>query len=177
MKILFRLIAFLVVAVAVLMAVGMFLPREITVERSIEIDAPASDIYPLVANLEANQKWSPWADLDPDAQYIYNEVESGIGARMEWSSDSPDVGNGTMEITEVTENEALTVALDFGDMGGGTAFWEFSESGDVTTATWRLVADMGAGPIGRWIGLKMDDWVGADYERGLANLKAVVEGG
>ena len=82
-----------------------------------------------------------------------------------------------MEITEATENAALTVALNFGDMGGGTAFWEFEEAAGTTTATWRLVADMGAGPIGRWLGLKMDDWVGADYERGLANLKTVAEGG
>ena len=96
---------------------------------------------------------------------------------MEWASESRDVGNGRMEITEAAENEALTVALDFGDMGGGTAFWEFTEANGATTATWRLIADMGAGPIGRWFGLKMDDWVGADYERGLSNLKSVVEGG
>jgi hypothetical protein len=36
---------------------------------------------------------------------------------------------------------------------------------------------MGVNPVGRWMGLMMDRWVGADYERGLANLKALVEGG
>ena len=35
---------------------------------------------------------------------------------------------------------------------------------------------MGARPAGRWLGLMMDNWVGADYERGLSNLKALVEG-
>eukprot|EP01023_Acetabularia_acetabulum_P038207 TRINITY_DN36513_c1_g1_i1.p2 TRINITY_DN36513_c1_g1~~TRINITY_DN36513_c1_g1_i1.p2 ORF type:complete len:157 (-),score=35.49 TRINITY_DN36513_c1_g1_i1:16-486(-) len=34
---------------------------------------------------------------------------------------------------------------------------------------------MGSGPMGRWMGLMMDRWVGADYEQGLQNLKAVVE--
>jgi uncharacterized protein YndB with AHSA1/START domain len=177
MKFLVRVLAFFVVLIAILAGVGMLLPREITVERSIEIDAPSSEIYPLVANLKANQSWSPWADLDPDATYTYNDVEAGVGATMSWASDSPDVGKGTMEITEATQDEALTVALDFGDMGSGTAFWEFETAGSGTKATWRLVADMGAGPIGRWIGLKMDDWVGADYEKGLSNLKAVAEGG
>ncbi len=177
MKFFVRLLGGLVVLIALLAGVGMLLPREVTVERSAEIIAPASEIYPLVANLEANQKWSPWARLDPDAQYTYNDVPEGVGATMDWASDSPDVGTGSMEITEATENEALTVALNFGDMGSGMAYWAFEEADGSTIATWTLIADMGAGPIGRWLGLKMDDWVGADYERGLANLKSVVEGG
>ncbi|MEO0772817.1 MAG: SRPBCC family protein [Pseudomonadota bacterium] len=177
MRIVVKLLGGLVVLIAILAGVGMLLPREVTVERSTVIDAPASDIYPLVANLEANQQWSPWAGLDPDARFTYNDVAQGVGATMDWASDSADVGNGRMEITEAVENEALTVALNFGDMGGGTAFWDFEEADGATTTTWTLVADMGAGPIGRWFGLKMDDWVGADYERGLANLKQVVEGG
>ncbi|MEM6587080.1 MAG: SRPBCC family protein [Pseudomonadota bacterium] len=177
MKTIVKLIGLLVVLIALAMGVGMLLPREVTVERSTVINAPASDIYPLVANLAANQQWSPWAGLDPDARFTYNDVPEGVGAKMVWASDGPDVGNGSMEITEATENEALKVALLFGDMGGGTAVWQFKEADGVTTATWSMVADMGAGPIGRWLGLKMDDWVGADYERGLANLKRVVEGG
>ena len=177
MKTLVRLLAGLVLLIAVLAGIGMLLPREETVERWTQINAPASEIYPLVANLEAYQQWSPWANLDPDATYTFGDIPEGVGATMTWASDSPDVGNGSMEITEATENAALTVALNFGDMGGGTAFWEFEEAAGTTTATWRLVADMGAGPIGRWLGLKMDDWVGADYERGLANLKTVAEGG
>ena len=28
----------------------------------------------------------------------------------------------------------------------------------------------------RWMGLMMDNWVGGDYERGLVNLKELVEG-
>ncbi|MEO0371640.1 MAG: SRPBCC family protein [Pseudomonadota bacterium] len=177
MKTLVRLLAGLVVLIAILAGVGMLLPREVTVERSAVINAPAGDIYPRVANLEAFQEWSPWADLDPDARFTFNDIPEGLGAKMEWASDSPEVGNGTMEITEATENEALTLALEFGDMGGGEAYWSFDEEGEATSVTWGIVADMGAGPIGRWFGLKMDDWVGADYEKGLVNLKTAVEGG
>ncbi|MEO0894623.1 MAG: SRPBCC family protein [Pseudomonadota bacterium] len=177
MKTLVRLLAGLVILIAILAGVGMLLPREVTVERWTQINAPAEEIYPLVANLAANQEWSPWAGLDPDATFTYGDIPEGVGATMTWASESPDVGSGSMEITEATENEALTVALNFGDMGRGTAYWEFEEAAGTTTATWRMVADMGAGPIGRWFGLKMDDWVGADYERGLANLKRVAEGG
>lgn len=44
-----------------------------------------------------------------------------------------------------------------------------------TRVAWDLDSDMGAGPLGRWMGLMMDRWVGGDYEAGLANLKTLVE--
>lgn len=177
MKRIVKLLAGLVIVIALLMGGGMLLPREVTVERSIQIDAPATEVYPLVANLRANQAWSPWAEQDPDMEFTFNDIEQGVGATMAWSSSDGNLGSGAMEITQAEENQSLAVALDFGDMGGGTAYWKFDAAEGGTRATWRLVADMGAGPIGRWLGLKMDDWVGADYERGLANLKALVEGG
>jgi hypothetical protein len=34
---------------------------------------------------------------------------------------------------------------------------------------------MGMNPVGRYMGLMMDRWVGGDYERGLLQLKAQVE--
>ncbi|MCY4178887.1 MAG: SRPBCC family protein [Litoreibacter sp.] len=81
-----------------------------------------------------------------------------------------------MEVIESVPNESVKNALDFGDMGTAIADYKLVEEGGITTVTWGLTADMGAGPIGRWMGLMMDDWVGADYERGLSNLKALVEG-
>jgi hypothetical protein len=35
---------------------------------------------------------------------------------------------------------------------------------------------MGNNPIGRWMGLMLDGLVGADYERGLEQLRQTVEG-
>ncbi len=177
MRILKKLLVGLLALVAVLAIVGMLLPREVAVERSIVIDAPASEIYPHVNNLKATIPWSPWLKQDPETKLTFNDVPAGVGAVMEWASDNPNVGAGRMEIIEATQDKALTVALDFGDMGTAIASWSFAGADGQTTATWGMVADMGAGPIGRWMGLKMDDWVGADYERGLQNLKALVEGG
>ncbi|WP_120502143.1 SRPBCC family protein [Roseovarius sp. EL26] len=177
MRILKKLLVGGLALVVVLAIVGMLLPREVAVERSIVIDAPASEIYPHVSNLKATTAWSPWLGQDPETKLTFNEVEAGVGAVMEWASENRNVGSGYMEIVEAVENEAVSVALDFGDMGTAKAGWTFDEVDGQTTATWGMVADMGAGPIGRWMGLKMDDWVGADYERGLQNLKALVEGG
>jgi hypothetical protein len=172
LKWVFGLIA--VVAVA-LIAIGMILPRQVNVARSIEIAAPADKIFPHINSLKEMAEWSPWMGRDPAMQVSYNEVEAGEGAAMEWASEQRDVGNGRQEIVASAVNESVTTALDFGDMGLAEAKLALVETDGGTMVTWTLDSDMGMSPIGRWMGVMMDSWVGGDYEQGLANLKTLVE--
>lgn len=162
--------------VVVFAAVGMGLPRSVTVARSVEVAAPADQVFPHVNSLKAMAAWSPWLDRDPDVALTYTGPDAGVGARMSWQSEHPQVGNGAQEIVASDTNRQVTTALDFGDMGSAEAALVLEASGDGTEVTWTLVTDMGAGPVGRWMGLLMDGWVGADYEVGLSQLKALVEG-
>lgn len=178
MRFLRRLLTGLVAVIALLVIIGMVLPREVAVTRSIVIDAPAEAIFPHINDLEAGEAWSPWLGRDPEAVLTYGEIAEGEGATMTWSSEHPQVGSGSSEIIEVLENEFIAVALDFGDMGSADATWYLNETdGGATEVTWGFATDMGAGPAGRWMGLMMDRWVGADYQLGLENLKALVEEG
>ncbi|PTX56694.1 polyketide cyclase/dehydrase/lipid transport protein [Litoreibacter ponti] len=165
-------LAGLVLALAL---IGMLLPREVEVSRSTVIDAPPRAVFPHVNNLKATEAWSPWLGIDPNVQTTFGPIAEGVGARMEWASDHPNVGNGAMEVIESVENATVVSALDFGEMGLATARHVLLEQDGKTEITWSLEVDMGAGPVGRWMGLMMDGWVGADYERGLANLKTLVE--
>ena len=176
MRILKWIVSALALLIVAFIAIGMLLPREVSVARSIEINAAPDAVFPHVNSLKAMEAWSPWLSRDPNVQLTYNDVESGDGAAMEWASEQPDVGNGRQEIIESNENESVVTALDFGDMGLAQAKFLLAEAQGATTVTWTLDTDMGAGPVGRWMGLMMDSWVGADYEAGLANLKALVEG-
>ena len=162
--------------VFVFVIVGMLLPREITVSRSIEIAAPADTIFPHVNSMKATEEWSPWLALDPDNKLTYSGPDAGVGAKLEWASDDPQVGAGSQEIMVSMPSEKVQTALDFGDMGTATAEFRLEEEAGLTKVTWDLKTDMGAGPMGRWMGLMMDKWVGADYEKGLSNLKGLVEG-
>ncbi|MEM7719367.1 MAG: SRPBCC family protein [Pseudomonadota bacterium] len=176
MRILKWLLGIVVVLAIIFVAGGMLLPREVTVARSIQIDAPPQAVFPHVNSLKATEGWSPWLERDPNVQLSYNDTEAGVGAAMEWASDEPTVGTGKQEIIESNENESVVTALDFGDMGLAQAKFLLDDTGGATTITWTLDTDMGAGPMGRWMGLMMDSWVGGDYEQGLVNLKALVEG-
>jgi hypothetical protein len=175
MRIIKKIALGLIVVVALLAIVGMFLPRNISVARSIEINAPAAKIYPHFANLGATVPWSPWLHHDPETKLEFNDIAEGVGAVMSWASDHKNVGSGTMTVLEAEQDKSLLVELDFGDMGGGMASWDLTEVNGVTTTTWGMETDMGAGPVGRWMGLMMDKWIGADYQKGLQNLKELVE--
>lgn len=177
MRILKWLLGIIVVLVVVFGAGAYLLPREITVERSVSIDAAPNAVFPYVNSLKATQEWSPWLDRDPNVQLSFTGPEAGVGAAMSWSSDSPQVGVGRQEIMASVENQSVQSALDFGDMGTAEAAFELVGAGAATDVTWTLVVDMGNSPMGRWMGLMMDGLVGADYEQGLSNLKSVVEGG
>lgn len=175
MRILKWLLGIVVLLVLVFLAGAYLLPREVAVARSIEIDAPAADIFPHVNSMQATQAWSPWLDRDPNVELTYSGPEAGVGNRMAWTSENRQVGTGTQEVIASTPDSHVATALDFGPMGTATASFDLVEAGDSTTVTWGFSSDNGMNPMLRWMGLMMDGMVGGDYEAGLANLKALVE--
>jgi hypothetical protein len=177
MKILKWLLGLIVLVVVAFVAIGFVLPREVSVARSIDINAPASDIFPHLNSPRATVAWSPWLAKDPQAKTSFDGPETGVGAKMAWSSEHPQVGSGSSEITLSEPDQRVTVALDFGDMGTATAGQVLEPAGAATRVTWSFETDTGAGPVGRWMGLMMDGWVGTDFEAGLSNLKELVERG
>lgn len=174
-----RLVRNALVGMAVLamsaVAVAFFLPRVVTVERSTMISAPAEKVFPFVNNLHRANEWSPWAERDPAMKQTFEGPDEGVGAKMSWTSDDPNVGSGTQEIVESAPNERVRVALDFGDMGNGTAGFTLTPDGDGTKVVWDFRTDLGNNPVARYFGLMFDTWIGADYEKGLAKLKSQVE--
>lgn len=172
-----RILTGLVVLIAILVAVSFLLPRQVMVARSIEINAPASDVFAKVNGLKSGAEWSPWLSRDPEVKLMYSGPDVGVGSKLEWTSEHPQVGNGKQEIVEVIENEKVVTVLDFGSQGTAMAAFNLVEAGGKTIITWDLDTDMGMNPVGRYMGLMMDKWIGGDYETGLANLKALVEAG
>lgn len=175
MKLIKWLLVIVVGLVIIFLAGAYALPRSVTVERTAVIAAAPEQVFPYVNSMQRTEEWSPWLSLDPNTKLTYSGPEEGVGNRLEWSSDHESVGSGTQEITASVPNEHVETALDFGPMGTATAYFNLEEKGDGTEVTWGLVSNLGNNPIARWMGLMLDRWVGADYEKGLANLTAVAE--
>ncbi len=168
----------IIVLLLVVIVLGIALPKNVTINRSVTIDAPASTIFEHVNDLRAWASWSPWLDLDPNLFQADNfKGESGLGQRYCWDSNHQRIGSGCMEIVNSEPHRRVTTQLEFGDMGSGTGEWLFTEKRDgLTEVQWTMHADIGEPVIvGPLMGVVMDGFVGEMFESGLANLKEVSE--
>ncbi len=177
MRWIIRILGAIVAVTAVLTVAAFFLPREVAVARATVIDAPPAAIFPHVNALQATQAWSPWLDRDPDIVVVFEGPESGVGNRMTWTSEMPNVGSGSQQITATVPDARVETVLDFGPQGTAEAYLSLAPVDGGTEVTWGFSTDTGFNPMARWVGLMMDRWIGADYETGLARLKALVEAG
>jgi uncharacterized protein YndB with AHSA1/START domain len=163
---------YLIAAIALIVVGGSFLlPAQAVVTRSIEIAAPPDKVFAIVGDLRRFNEFSPWADLDPNIKYTFEGPESGVGQKMNWTSDNADVGSGSQTITKSEPPNFVESALDFGMRGKSVVTWDLVPSTTGTKATWGFKADLDGIPA-KWFGLMFDRWIGADYEKGLAKLKA-----
>jgi uncharacterized protein YndB with AHSA1/START domain len=166
---------YLIAAVAIIIVGGSFLlPAQAVVTRSTEIAAPPDKVFAIVGDLRHFNEFSPWADLDPNIKYTFEGAESGVGQKMSWTSDNADVGNGSQTITKYEPPNFVELAIDFGMRGKSVSTWDIVPSTTGTKATWSFKAELDGIPA-KWFGLMFDRWIGAEYEKGLAKLKAVAE--
>jgi uncharacterized protein YndB with AHSA1/START domain len=172
-----KIIAIVVVLlVAALLIFAATKPDAFRIERSTSIKASPEKIFALINDLHKWVLWSPWENIDPALKRAYSGAESGKGAAYEWEGNNK-VGSGSMEILESVPSSRITIKLDFIKPfeGHNTAEFKIERAGDSTTVTWAM---FGPSPyLSKVMGLvfSMDKMIGAQFETGLANLKAITE--
>ena len=167
----------IVALVAVFVLVGLLLPSGQHVERSTVVKADQSDVFALVGDYRNFNSWSPWATYDPDTEYEFSGPATGVGSKMSWRSEHQNVGNGMQEVVEFQPDTMVRSKLTFeGFDTPSYATFKLESTDGGTHVTWSFDGNMDT-LLGRYLGLMMDKWVGADYELGLARLKEVAEKG
>lgn len=166
----------LLTALVLLLIFAATRPDSFRVERSVGIKAEPAKVYALLNDFHQFASWSPWQNLDPAMKVTHSGAASGPGAVYEWAGNDA-VGAGRMEILKTVPNAGVTVKLDFLKPfeGHNTTEYSLTTGADGTTVTWAM---FGPSPyISKVMGVfvSMDRMIGKDFERGLAQLKAVAE--
>jgi hypothetical protein len=173
MKILLRILGGLAVLVLLLVLVAFVLPRQYRIERAAVIKAKPEAVLAQVADLRAWKNWGAWQERDPGMKLSYSTPSAGVGAWSAW--ESAKEGNGKMTITAQSPS-VVTYTLEFPDMGmKSEGAMTLAADGAGTRVTWTDAGDLGMNPMSRWFGLFLDKMIGPDFERGLANLKKLLE--
>ena len=148
-----------------------------TVTRSETIDAPPARIYDQIANFHHWRSWSPWEGIDPGLERTYSGAESGTGAVYAWSGNRK-AGRGRMEITDATEPSSVRIDLVFEKpfkARNDTVFTiQPRQSG--SSVTWSMTGKKTLMTKAMGLFKSMDKFLGPDFEKGLARLKATTEG-
>ena len=168
-KILYCIGALLLLVVAI----GVFLPATIIVERGSTIDAPRASVFALLNDYRQVKEWSPWMDTDPNALYTLSGPPRGEGATMTW--DGQIIGQGGQVITESTPYERIVNQLDLGGGSSATGTFDLRQIDNKTEVIWRFKREFGLNLAGRYFGQLLDGIIGPDYEEGLQNLKTMAE--
>jgi carbon monoxide dehydrogenase subunit G len=173
----FRTIAYVVVAlIAAILIYAATLPDHFSVQRTVSIKAPPEKILPLITDFHRWDSWSPWEKMDPEMKRTFSGAANGKGAAYAWQGNSK-VGEGRMEIVDVSPPSKITIKLDFLKPfeAHNTAEFALEPKGDSTNVTWTMY---GPSPyLAKVMGIfaSMDKMVGNDFEIGLANLKTAAE--
>ena len=146
------------------------------VVRQATVSAAPDAIFDHLEDFHRWTAWSPWERIDPDMARTYEGPDSGVGAAYGWKGNRK-AGQGRMEIVESHRATSLTIKLAFLKpfKSESTVVFTLVPDGDATGVTWAMT-----GPktfMTRVMGIftSMDKVVGPDFEKGLAQLKQLVE--
>ena len=104
MKLMKRILLIISFAFICLVVIGLFLPTEYTVTRSINIDSTQEKIHKYVGELNNWDKWSPWLESDPTIKVNVGEKTSGVGATQSWEGKD---GSGSLVFTATDPQKGI----------------------------------------------------------------------
>ncbi len=146
-----------------------------TIERETVITARAAEITPYLADLQRWVEWSPWEGRDPALQRTYTGEPGTVGSTYAWKGNRK-AGAGSMAITRVDAAE-VDVDLQFTApfRSSSAVVFRLEELEGGTRVVWSMTSPQNLMSRVMGVFVNMDEFLGGDFEKGLAKLKAVVE--
>ncbi|HUR45808.1 MAG TPA: SRPBCC family protein [Candidatus Saccharimonadales bacterium] len=171
-----KILIILGVIIVIFIVIVALQPADFRVVRSASMTAPAPAVFAQVNDFHNWDAWSPWAKLDPNMKTTFEGPPAGPGAIYSWTGDRK-VGAGRMAITESKPAELVRIKLDFLKPFEASNVTEFSfkPDGNNTSVTWSMTGRNNFMAKAFCLFMNMDKMVGGDFEKGLAQMKKVVE--
>lgn len=164
--------------VLVFLIVVALQPADFRVERRTTINAAAATVFTHVNDFHLWNAWSPWAKIDPNMKQTFTGAPTGPGAVYTWSGNK-EVGEGRMTILESQPAQRVRINLEFITPFEATNLTDFTfkGAGNQTEVVWAMTGTNNFMLKAASLFMNMDKMVGGDFERGLSQLKSVVERG
>ena len=171
----------LAIVAGLFLLVAIFLPSQRNLQETVETNRRMTIVYDTLNSLRRFDDWNPLVLRDPKVQMKFSGPDSGVGARMEYTSQNSQIGSGSWEIVESVPNELIVYKLENNDRGSDkTMRFELKptgRSGRNVEIKQKYHVSYGWNILGRYAGLYVSRNVGDDMSMGmnrLANMLASV---
>jgi polyketide cyclase/dehydrase/lipid transport protein len=160
--------------VLVVLLIGAVMPSRYNVEKTIVIDRSVNEVMDKVGDLNHFASWNPWQQMDPSATKTITGTPKTINHKYSWHGKK--VGIGSLTINSI-DNNHIYFDLEFLKPWKSHANdnWMFEQNGDgKTKVTWHNSGNL-PWPIARLMGPLINKNLNHQFEKGLNNLKEMVE--
>ena len=178
MRFLLKLIFVLLSIAGILLIVAFFVDGKFSVSRSVEIERPKTEVLDYVRYLDNQQLYSVWYKLDPAIATSTSGEDGTVGYITRWSSKNEEVGKGEQEITKIIDGVGFDSELRFKEpmeITSQASLRAKSISSTKSSVTWTIQGETPYPFNLLSLFIDMDKELGPDLEKGLKNLKNILE--
>lgn len=178
MRILKKILFFLLAIVGILLIVAAFLKKDFAVEREVVINQPKDSVFKYIKFAKNQDYFSVWNKMDPAMKKHQSGTDGTVGFITGWESTDKNVGTGEMEIKKINEGKRIDFELRFKVPMEATNY-AYIETEAVTPAQTKVkwgFTGTSPYPFNLMMAvMNMDEMVGKDLQGGLDNLKVLLE--
>ncbi|MBC9931741.1 SRPBCC family protein [Chitinophaga qingshengii] len=173
MKVLKALAWIVAILLLVLIILIFAAPTQIHVERSVEINAPASIVWNNIVRFEKFNQWNTWKLMDSTAEYTITGDDGTVGAIDAWKGKK--IGEGKLQHLSLDPYKYIQQKLTFITPfhSESDVFFQLSEAAGKTKVIWGFNAhyDRPQNVMALFMKGALED----DFAKGLSNLKSMAE--
>ena len=178
MKIIKKILIAIVIIIAIPLIAALFVKGDYALERETIIKKPKQFVFDYVKHIKNQNNFSVWNMKDPNAKMDYKETDGTVGFISSWDSENKEVGTGEQEIKQIAEGSRIDMELRFTKpMNMKDNAYMITEAID-STQTKVKWGFFGKSPYPMnlmCLFMDMDKMVGPDLQKGLDNLKVILE--
>jgi hypothetical protein len=146
------------------------------IEKSIEINKSSKLVFDYLKMTKNQDNFSVWNMADPTMKKEYKGLDGTLGFVYGWDSTNKNVGAGEQEITGIDEGKSIEYVIRFFRPMQNTGISKFeviSKGANTSSVVW--IFDSPSKFPMSLLSPIFKKMLGKDIEKGLGNLKAILE--
>jgi len=178
MRFLLKFLFLLISIVAIVLIVGLFIDGNFSVSKKVTINQPKEVVFEYLALIENQQEYGVWQKKDPNIKITNEGVDGMVGFVSKWDSQVEEVGVGEQKIIKIVEDQLIETEIRFlrpMETTSQASLKITPVSPNSCTVKWTLSGESPYPWNIMMLFMNMDKEVGPDLQKGLENLKSILE--